>query len=221
MLFIGIDGCPKGWIIARIEQQSVSFHQVKNLSDPIVSLQNAHTVLIDMPLGLLCTFRKGGRMCDQKARQLLPRHKKSSVFSAPTRSILSIDSYKECSAKLQEEGGGLSLQSFYILPKIRELDKFVANNPQIKILEAHPELAFQFLGLKDAPSKKSKEGRKQRIELLKNIISFIDWPPPQGLPQEDCLDALVLAIRASQNNLNKVDEAPVRDICGITMQIHY
>ena len=113
------------------------------------------------------------------------------------------------------------MQSFHLLPKIREIDSFIRNCVKINILEAHPELVFQSLGLIDSSSKKSSEGRLARLELLKKQPHKFQWPPPQGYPKEDCLDALALAMRAAQGNLHIVDHKPSIDSYGISMQIHY
>ena len=43
----------------------------------------------------------------------------------------------------------------------------------------------------------------------------------KSFPQEDCLDALALAVRAFQGNLKTVDPNAVIDPLGISMQIHY
>lgn len=86
-----------------------------------------------------------------------------------------------------EEGLGLSIQTYHILPKIKEADDFVhpskdstsrnavAFEAAIPVLECHPELAFLSLTLnkdnnleeaKALYSKKIIQGRRQRLELL-------------------------------------------------------
>ena len=47
------------------------------------------------------------------------------------------------------------------------------------------------------------------------------WPPPKSFPQEDCLDALALAVQTFQGNLKTVSLNAVIDPLGISMQIHY
>ena len=221
MISIGIDGCPGGWVAAVFDNSKFFWRKAVKLCDLISLLETAELTLIDMPIGLLANYRIGGRICDQLARRLLPKQKKSSVFSAPPRSILYENSYENCRNILQQESGGISLQSFHLLPKIRELDELVRTHSNFKILEAHPELVFQNLGLTDAPSKKSKAGRLARLMLLEEQDSHFLWPPPKGFPQEDCLDALALAVRAAHGNLKTVDSNPLIDSQGICMQIHY
>ena len=221
MIFVGVDGCPGGWVAAVFNNSDFNWYKAHQFSDLKSVLDLASIVLLDMPIGLLTKYRPGGRVCDQLARKLLPRHKKSSIFSAPSRSVLNQTDYDNCKRILNREGGGISLQSFHLLPKIREIDSFIRNCVKINILEAHPELVFQSLGLFDSPSKKCSEGRLARLELLMKQPHKFQWPPPQGYPKEDCLDALALAMRAAQGNLNIVDPNPSIDSHGITMQIHY
>lgn len=221
MSFIGVDGCPGGWVAAVFDNLGFKWYKTDQFIELCNVLDADSLVLIDMPIGLLTNFRSGGRVCDQLARKLLPRSKKSSVFSAPTRSILNQKDYKNCKKILNSEGGGISLQSFYLLPKIREIDTFIRNSDNVRIFEAHPELVFNTLGLDNDMNKKSSEGRSARLEVLKKQPHKFQWPPPKGYPKEDCLDALALAMRATQGNLNTVDPDPVVDAYGITMQIHY
>ena len=221
MTFIGIDGCPGGWIVAIFKEYKLSWYKISQLDELLSFFETAELTLIDMPVGLLTNYRKGGRVCDQMARKLLPRHKKSSVFSAPPRSILYENNYEHCRHILGLESGGISLQSFHLLPKIREVDNFIRSHRNITLLEAHPELVFQNLGLNAAPSKKSSEGRLNRLDTLRKQDFEFQWPPPQGFPKEDCLDALALAVRAIQGNLKTVDPKPLKDTHKLCMKIHY
>ena len=222
MITIGIDGCLGGWIAAVFEDSKFFWRKVVKLNDLKSLLEISELTLIDMPIGLLTSYRTGGRVCDQMARKLLPKHKKSSIFSAPPRSILHENNYDNCRNILKQENGGISLQSFHLLPKIREVDDLIRANKKIKLLEAQPELVFQNLGLNDAaPNKKIKGGRSARLMILREQNLQFIWPPPIGFPKEDCLDALALAVRTAQGNLKTVDSNPVIDLHGICMQIHF
>jgi predicted RNase H-like nuclease len=92
--------------------------------------------------------------------------------------------------KIQSVGLGISIQTFHILPKIYEADTFLSPRNQesgqslcvsAPTFECHPELAFLALSRKDASmeskklsldsttalwSKKTTEGRRQRLDLL-------------------------------------------------------
>jgi len=51
---IGIDGCRAGWLTTKIlDDQSLSFHLIKNLKDSYLKDPNLTHVGIDMPLELL------------------------------------------------------------------------------------------------------------------------------------------------------------------------
>lgn len=139
----------------------------------------------------------------------------SSIFTPPCRRALQI-AYKNsehdvCSTHAQVstankesvfgidgidntgQGLGLSIQTFHILPKIKEADDLVAASttssiisevnavafhPAIPVVECHPELAFLVLSLdgdaygieegKALYSKKTIQGRRQRLLLLCN-----------------------------------------------------
>ena len=115
MIFVGVDGCPGGWVAAVFNNSNFNWYKVHQISELKNVLDLANIVLIDMPIGLLTRYRPGGRVCDQLARKLLPRHKKSSIFSAPARSVLDQTDYDNCKRILNREGGGISLQSFHLL----------------------------------------------------------------------------------------------------------
>ena len=57
--------------------------------------------------------------------------------------------------------------------------------------------------------------------LLEEQIAILYGLLQKSFPQEDCLDALALAVRAFQRNLKAVDPNAVIDPQGISMQIHY
>jgi predicted RNase H-like nuclease len=68
---------------------------------------------------------------------------------------------------------GLSVQSFNIWPKIREVDQLMTPGLQQRVYEAHPELAF--MSLAGAPmqyNKKTYEGQEERTQALHH------WLPP-------------------------------------------
>jgi predicted RNase H-like nuclease len=177
---------------------------------------DAAALAIDMPIGLLDIAERGGRGCDREARRLLSQAKRnakssqqsqlvgpSSIFTPPSRKALiafseggthtqvsEANRASVGSAKDRSEGLGLSIQTFHILPKIREADSFVSSATQecgqslpskAPTFECHPELAFLALsrtrstevglismleGVKALRSKKLLEGRQERWTLL-------------------------------------------------------
>jgi predicted RNase H-like nuclease len=109
----------------------------------------------------------------------------AQVSTANKNSVLGIDGIDNTG-----EGLGLSIQTFHILPKIKEADDFISApitstgsdsiavtfDQAVPVLECHPELAFLALSLdedadgiaeaKALHSKKTLQGRRQRLLLL-------------------------------------------------------
>ena len=84
--------------------------------------------------------------------------------------MLEFDTYEAANrwGKNQGPGGGLTKQTWNILGKIRELDRYLTPARQALIAEAHPELAFCRLndGIACRDGKRTLAGREQRLALL-------------------------------------------------------
>jgi predicted RNase H-like nuclease len=128
-------------------------------------------IAIDIPIGLPTA---GPRACDREARALVgPR--RSSVFPAPSRSSLSAVTFAETT--------GLSIQSWNLIPKIREVD--AAWEP--RMVEAFPELVFAVLaGAPMTHSKRTAEGHAERLATLGMSAA----PRLKGAAADDVLDAI-------------------------------
>jgi len=163
-------------------------------------------IAVDMPIGLPRRGEK--RACDQQARQLLGKQA-SSIFPAPPREALAATTFEEL------KGWGLSLQSFYLFGKIREIEAAITPPLQVRIHEAHPELAFRTRANSPLEKKKTPSGKQQRRQLL----PFEPGPLP-GVGVDDLLDASILAVVA-----RALDEGTARrcygglDTRGLTMEI--
>jgi predicted RNase H-like nuclease len=225
--FLGIDGCPAGWIGAAVTYQD----RVPMLCDWMLfpdfqSVVAAHAdfpqVAIDMPIGLLETRRAGGRVCDQLARQAIkPRY--SSVFSAPPRPALYVETYNEARPY------GLSKQAFNICKKIREIDDLLTPELQQRIFEAHPEFAFTCLaGSAMTHPKRTPHGREERLTALRRVFpSLDDWLDAMPLMRkqvapDDVVDALVLTQVAARKHWGEAQclpPEPDRDAKGLEMAI--
>ena len=161
----GIDGCRSGWIVVLVEYDAghLCNHHVTlcpTFADVLGLDPKPKVIAIDIPIGLLDKPEPGGRECDRQARKLLGR-RASSIFSPPTRSMLEATHYEQVRTQ------GLSIQSFNILPKIREVDRLMTLELQKRIHEAHPELAFMSLaGAPMTHNKKTREGREERLRAL-------------------------------------------------------
>ena len=126
---------------------------------------------IDMPIGLP---EAGSRVCDREARRQVGA-RRSSVFPAPSRSALSATTFAETT--------GLSIQSWNLVPKIREVD----DAWQPRMVEAFPELVFTVLaGAPMTHNKRSPDGHAERLGTLGLTVA----PRVPGAAPHDVLDAI-------------------------------
>lgn len=172
----------------------------------LLAASSCTKVAVDMPIGL--PRRSEKRACDQMARQRLGRQA-SSIFAAPPREALSVTTFQEL------KGWGISLQSFYLFPKIREIEACITPQLQSRVHEAHPELAFRTRSSEPIEKKKTALGKEQRRYMLP-----FDVPPLKGVGLDDLLDAAILAVVA-----RALDEGTAskcwggQDARGLTMEI--
>lgn len=210
---------------------SVTLALVKDFDAVLSWCGDAAGIAVDMPVGLLDAPRQGGRECDRAARRLLGR-RGVSVFSPPCRPALAARDHAEAQ-RLQ--GGGMSIQTWHIVAKIREVDAAMSATTQIRVIEAHPELAFHRLappGMALA-RKADADGRAQRIALLAqtlgpalpDLVAERRRLGPRWLKPDDLADACVLAHVARcrvGGSARRVPEAvPPCDAKGLRMEIWY
>ncbi len=195
--YVGIDGCPAGWIAVFINEYGVLNVEVKkNLEGFSFDRQNPNDIiLIDMPLGL-------ENRPDGELRKTMKKNK-SSVFT--------IDFTKK-----------LSKQTEAIKPKIYEANKFIGGfNPIFHFWESHPEFCFELLNnRKGLFPKKTGAGQAERLLILKEYLGVagIEKLLREASKQEkdaffkfdDLLDAACLAVMAkiigTKENLGKIKE---------------
>ena len=207
-MIVGIDGCPSGWVCALgiIEDNQITKIEMQFVLHPdeIWKKYTIQKMCIDMPIGLPKYSKKGGRVIDIEARKILGKGASSRVFSPPIRKILYCTDYQEALQKSKDtppDGVGLSKQSFYLLPKIRQIDEWLRKDSKLQksIFETHPELSFWAIGKQTAPSKHTTEGKDFRIQLLTQVgiwnESFFDIIEQERkranvISKDDILDAL-------------------------------
>jgi predicted RNase H-like nuclease len=230
---IGIDGCKGGWFFFRFDEGIWRFGVEETITDILSEVPGGAHVLIDIPIGLK-ERGKTERECDLAARELLKPKRQSSVFPAPCRQVLKMDSYDSASKKNQKvTGRRLSRQSWGLVPKIREVDDLMRRYRQAKdvVREAHPELLF--CGLAGGPmahNKKTREGFTERMTIVqlfepdaKSLIAtaFLTHGGYEAA-RDDIVDAFVLTICAQQpDRLKTVPEKPPVDPKGLPMQMVY
>lgn len=203
--------------------------------------RQADWILVDVPVGLP---DDGVRECDELARaELGPRG--SSVFETPCRAAVEADSYDEArDLNADALGRGISAQAWGIVPRIREVDVFLAEHEDADgtIRESHPELCFQGLdvaGRIDA-SKHDAAGLEQRKDVLAAVDpamasvydrierEYVEVDPAFARPistnaRDDVLDAMALALtaREADGDFETLPESPPRDADGRRMEIVY
>ncbi len=148
-------------------------------------LERFDDVGVDMPIGLPPTWE---RHADREARTFLG-HRGACVFPTPPRPIAHHTVHAEADADSRNRyGRGLSLQSFHLLAKIREVDAIVSPSNQERIIEVHPECAFARLAGKPLPPKRSPAGVAARREALATVFEGL-VPSVRGAASDDVLDA--------------------------------
>jgi predicted RNase H-like nuclease len=90
----------------------------------------------------------------------------------------------------------MSAQAFGIVRAVRDLDAAVSTADDHRVVEAHPELAFRVMTGTVLASKKTAEGRAQRLAALSatwpDVAALVAQAPKPAAP-DDALDALACA----------------------------
>jgi predicted RNase H-like nuclease len=228
---IGIDGCRGGWFLVKLDPRTGYELRLAERLDGL--LEEGECGLVDMPIGLP-QFRP--RRCDGEARRLLGRPRSSSVFSVPVRQAVYAGDYATACVRNREAlGCGLSVQTWNIVPRIRELDRLLrSRRAKVPVLrECHPELAFWGLngGRPMRANKATAAGRQERLEVLRRHLPGVDalledalgrYPRRQVAP-DDVLDATVLAqvMAEAGTRLIRLPREPEWDAEGLSMEIVY
>ena len=221
----GIDGCRGGWIIAYSDQHSIIVNWIGSLHE--LKALGIRSCLIDMPIGL-----SAERHIDQDLRQVLKPVRHHSVFSTPVRAAVYSDEYVLAkSINKEATGKSISIQSWNICPKIKEVDLFIQDTSNdFTAIESHPEYCFYRLNQnKHLQHKKSTPaGVDERIKLLhtykaeytKAFELALKSFPRKVVKADDILDALCLHL-TGQHELGYIKNEPIKDEKGITMQIAF
>lgn len=229
----GVDGCRGGWVVAIATEVdgtlSLRIEVAPDFAAVLDVAREASRIAVDMPIGLLDAARPGGRDCDRAARALLGRWG-ASVFSPPARPALAASDYRDAQRR---QGAGLSIQTWNIVPRIREVDAALDPSMQPRVVEAHPELAFLALAGAALAPKRTADGHGRRVALLRELFgaALPDLDEvrrrlgPALLQRDDLADACVLAHvarRADEGVAGRLpDDEPPVDARGLRMEIWY
>lgn len=236
MLVAGVDGAPDGWAVVQAEVtdsmiRRVVTRKVATLAELCDCAEAFDIIAIDVPIGLLDAYHVGGRQCDREARRILGA-RRSSVFPAPVRSVLTASDYPDACAKSRTSAPGgraISKQAWGIVPKIREVDTVLRARPDLKriVLEVHPEICFHELTAGHMPHRKATaEGQEARRMALSAVFADFHAIEKGGrmaaLKSVDLLDAAVAcwtAIRLATGRARSIPSSVPLDSLGIPMAI--
>ncbi len=199
----GVDGAQKGWVVACIPitgsgQASLTrcetFQEVKA---NVVEL-GCRSVGVDMPIGVKLS---GSRLLDSEVRKRLGA-RRSSLFPTPSSVVLEATSYEDALKRSRNQiGKGLSIQTWNLVPQIREVRSIINPEDSDIFFECHPESSFVELVGETLTSKKTPEGVKQRLDAIRNFVPTIDIVV-EALPKkckiDDALDAFAAAWSAKR-----------------------
>ena len=233
-MFVGIDGYINGWCCCIIHD-GVRIELHKNLTTLFENIGINNLTLIDMPVGL--SSKNFERFIDFKLRTYLPKNKKSSVFTAPCREAVFSNDYN--SAKKANQiitNRSISIQSWNISKKIKELDGFLISQKKNKltIKESHPEFCFVNLNNNNPliHNKKTKDGYNERLSILIRSSEGIEMVVKKSIEKfkkekvkkDDILDSIVLALTSKywqKNGSRTITQNPEKDEMGIPFEIYY
>jgi predicted RNase H-like nuclease len=227
----GADSTPGGWSVVFHESGRLRVEKVATLFDIVGFGTKIDIVAVDIPIGLLDAYELGGRACDRAARKLLGL-RRSSVFPAPVRSVLTASTYQDACARSRTSspsGKKISKQTYAIVSKIEQVDDLLQKRPDLRtvVREVHPEVCFRELVGQPMRYPKSKQpGREEREQALHSCFPNFDEVIKAGrekhLPLTDVLDAAVAcwsALRLAVGKGQSLTEPIPQDTTGLPMTI--
>jgi predicted RNase H-like nuclease len=206
---LGADGCPGGWVGARLTGDAIAVVVASSISELVEAASPVAVVGIDMPIGL----PDGGaqRAAEALARRRLPVGRKSSVFPTPMRAACEARTWGEANTLNKVAcGRGLSHQAFGLTRKILEVDAFVRSGAPVRVVEVHPEVSFAAIDpAAVVGSKKTAAGRAARVAALEAAgLALPPVVPGRGYAVDDLLDACAVAWSARRVARGQAESLP-------------
>lgn len=244
--FLGIDGCPGGWILARWDgAEALALSRLARLADAFLGVPEGAIAAVDIPIGLPARAGHGGRRAENAVRPLLGE-RRSSVFSVPSRSAVHAalaEGYeKGCAVALatSDPPRKISRQAFHLFPKMVEADALLRTRPELRgrLFECHPEVAFMLMNgraslplpkkVKRAAWEVDGAGIALRKDLLAEAGVPVDGLTPEraralGAGIDDLVDAAACAVtarRLARGEAERFPDPPDLDGEGLAMAIH-
>lgn len=161
--YIGIDWAGGSWVVVTAGEETTVTTEpsILNVWHEHGEARDAQAILIDVPIGL---HESGPRACDVEAQEYLG-NRGNTVFTIPAREVVEADDYPTARSL---NGGSLSSQSWWLFPRIREIDVFLREHDAAteKLYESHPEICFQALHGRPLERKTTESGLDERLEIL-------------------------------------------------------
>ncbi len=234
MYWVGVDGCPGGWLSIALDDRG-GWHVAvdQHFRGVWERWRAAESILVDIPIGL--PDEGAERACDKAARKVLGA-RRSSVFPVPCRAALDVPSYSAASEiNRTRTGRGLSKQTWAIADKIREVDRLLAYELAARrvVREIHPEVLFWALngGASMEYPKRTPAGRQERLAVLTRhyprtteVSDYVERVLNRSLvAPDDVLDALGAAVtaRLGRSGLSTIPAVPAQDSTGLPMEMVY
>lgn len=190
MAVLGVDGCRTGWV-GVVWDGTPRVLVAPTIGELVASAGPLEAVAIDTPIGLPVD---APREAEKLVRPRLPG-RASTVFNAPAAVVLDAPDYHAANAANRAALGlGLSKQTWYLVPKIRDVADWLATSPDVPVVEAHPELCFATMnGAVLVDGKTTAAGEAARRRLLADHGLAVDASRRPGVAVDDVLDAAATA----------------------------
>lgn len=201
----GVDGCKAGWIAAfcdtgfEAEPVVAVFSSFRAILDSDFAPARAAVYAVDRPVAGMDDIGRSHALACEVARR-------TSVTAT-----------------------AFSRQAFMILPKIRELDRLLRDDPALagRVREIHPELAFWSMNGRQPLrfGKKHASGEAERATLLQSqglSKAATLSAPPRGAQRDDVIDALaalIVARHIAGGRGKPFPDPPGRDSHGLPIAI--
>lgn len=187
---LGVDGCKVGWV-GVMWGDECEVLVAPTIGELVTLAGELDAVAIDIPIDLPDS---SPRTVESLARKRLPG-RASTVFNAPAASVLQAPDYHAGNAANRAALGlGLSKQTWYLVPKIRDVRDWLATDPPVPVVEAHPEVCFAAMNagvLVDGKTTASGEALRRR--LLTDHGLDVAAERRRGVATDDILDAAAVA----------------------------
>jgi predicted RNase H-like nuclease len=190
MAVLGVDGCRAGWV-GVLWERTTTVLVAPTIGALVERAGELEAIAIDIPIGLPADQP---RTVERLARARLPG-RASTVFNAPASAVLDAADYHAANAANRDALGlGLSKQTWYLVPKIREVRDWLASRDRPAVVEAHPEVCFAAMnGGVLVDGKTTAAGEAHRRRLLADHGLDVVTHAARGMAVDDVLDAAATA----------------------------